>query len=36
VTLGAGFDAVLFDFRGTLFNVEDDPTWVRNAALSIG
>ena len=30
------FDAVLFDFRGTLFNVEDDPTWVRNAALSIG
>ena len=36
MTLGAGFDAVLFDFRGTLFNVEDDPTWVRNAALSIG
>jgi HAD superfamily hydrolase (TIGR01549 family) len=35
VTLAA-FDAVLFDFRGTLFNVEDDPTWVRNAALSIG
>jgi len=30
------FDAVLFDFRGTLFNVEDDPTWIRNAALSIG
>ena len=36
MTSGAAFDAVLFDFRGTLFNVEDDPTWVRNAALSIG
>jgi HAD superfamily hydrolase (TIGR01549 family) len=36
VTTGVAFDAVLFDFRGTLFNVEDDPTWVRNAALSIG
>src|SRR5881392_489200 len=32
----SAFDAVLFDFRGTLFNVEDDPTWIRNAALSIG
>ena len=30
------FDAVLFDFRGTLFDDEDDPTWVRNAAASIG
>jgi HAD superfamily hydrolase (TIGR01549 family) len=36
VIAGVAFDAVLFDFRGTLFNVEDDPTWVRNAALSIG
>lgn len=36
MTGDAPFDAVLFDFRGTLFNVEDDPTWVRNAALSIG
>jgi putative hydrolase of the HAD superfamily len=29
-------DAVLFDFRGTLFDDEDDPTWVRNSAASIG
>jgi HAD superfamily hydrolase (TIGR01549 family) len=29
-------DAVLFDFRGTLFNDEDDTTWVRNAAASVG
>jgi len=33
---GPAFDAVLFDFRGTLFNVVDDPTWVRNAAATIG
>jgi HAD superfamily hydrolase (TIGR01549 family) len=32
----SAFDAVLFDFRGTLFNIEDDPTWVRNAAARIG
>jgi HAD superfamily hydrolase (TIGR01549 family) len=30
------FDAVLFDFRGTLFNIVDDPTWVRCAAARIG
>jgi HAD superfamily hydrolase (TIGR01549 family) len=30
------FDAVLFDFRGTLFNIPDDPTWLRNAAARIG
>ena len=29
-------DAVLFDFRGTLFNDEDDTSWVRNSAASIG
>src|SRR5690242_12168925 len=29
-------DAVLFDFRGTLFGIEDDPTGVTNAAASIG
>ena len=29
-------DAVLFDFRGTLFNDEDDTSWIRNAAASIG
>jgi HAD superfamily hydrolase (TIGR01509 family) len=30
------FDAVLFDFRGTLFNIPDDPTWVKGAAARIG
>lgn len=30
------FDAVLFDFRGTLFNIQDDPTWLRCAAARIG
>jgi HAD superfamily hydrolase (TIGR01549 family) len=30
------FDAVLFDFRGTLFNIPDDPTWVKCAAARIG
>ena len=30
------FDAVLFDFRGTLFNIQDDPTWIREAAARIG
>jgi FMN phosphatase YigB (HAD superfamily) len=29
-------DAVLFDFRGTLFNDEDDASWIRSAAASIG
>jgi putative hydrolase of the HAD superfamily len=29
-------DAVLFDFRGTLFNDEDDVSWVRNSAAAIG
>jgi FMN phosphatase YigB (HAD superfamily) len=29
-------DAVLFDFRGTLFDDEDDTTWVRNSAAGIG
>ena len=29
-------DAVLFDFRGTLFTDEADATWIRNAAASIG
>jgi len=30
------FDAVLFDFRGTLFNIQDDPTWIRCAAARVG
>jgi HAD superfamily hydrolase (TIGR01549 family) len=30
------FDAVLIDFRGTLFNIPDDPAWLRNAAARIG
>jgi FMN phosphatase YigB (HAD superfamily) len=30
------FDAVLFDFRGTLFNDEDDTSWIRNSGASIG
>lgn len=29
-------DAVLFDFRGTLFGDEDDMAWIRNAAAGIG
>ena len=29
-------DAVLFDFRGTLFGDEDDTAWVRNSAAAIG
>jgi len=29
-------DAVLFDFRGTLFGDEDDTSWVKNSAASIG
>jgi HAD superfamily hydrolase (TIGR01549 family) len=29
-------DAVLFDFRGTLFNDESDTTWIRSSAASIG
>jgi FMN phosphatase YigB (HAD superfamily) len=30
------FDAILFDFRGTLFNDESDTDWIRNSAASIG
>jgi FMN phosphatase YigB (HAD superfamily) len=33
---GAVIEAVLFDFRGTLFNDEDDASWVRNSAAGIG
>lgn len=33
---GRPFDAVLFDFRGTLFNIQDDPTWLQCAAARIG
>jgi HAD superfamily hydrolase (TIGR01549 family) len=29
-------EAVLFDWRGTVFYDEDDATWVRNSAASIG
>jgi len=29
-------DAVLFDFRGTLFGDEEDSTWIRSAAEGIG
>jgi FMN phosphatase YigB (HAD superfamily) len=29
-------DAILFDFRGTLFNDESDTTWIRESAASIG
>jgi FMN phosphatase YigB (HAD superfamily) len=29
-------DAVLFDFRGTLFNDEDDAAWIRSSGASIG
>jgi FMN phosphatase YigB (HAD superfamily) len=32
----SAFDAVLFDFRGTLFGDEDDVTWVRRSAAAIG
>jgi FMN phosphatase YigB (HAD superfamily) len=30
------FDAVLFDYKGTIFNDEADVAWVRAAAASIG
>jgi len=30
------FDAVLFDFRGTIFAIQDDPTWLKCAAARIG
>jgi FMN phosphatase YigB (HAD superfamily) len=30
------FDAILFDFRGTLFNDETDRDWIRRSAASIG
>jgi HAD superfamily hydrolase (TIGR01549 family) len=33
---GSVIEAVLFDFRGTVFGDEDDSTWVRNSAASIG
>ena len=33
---GVGIDAVLFDFRGTLFGDEEDSTWIRSAAAGIG
>jgi putative hydrolase of the HAD superfamily len=29
-------DAVLFDFRGTLFDDEDEPAWIRSSAASVG
>ncbi len=29
-------DAILWDFRGTLFNDESDASWIRNAAAGIG
>jgi HAD superfamily hydrolase (TIGR01549 family) len=36
VTGDAGIDAVLFDFRGTLFGDEEDMAWIRSAAAGIG
>jgi putative hydrolase of the HAD superfamily len=30
------FEAVLFDFRGTIFNDETDAAWIRAAGASIG
>jgi putative hydrolase of the HAD superfamily len=30
------FDAVLFDYKGTIFNDESDTAWIRAAAASIG
>jgi FMN phosphatase YigB (HAD superfamily) len=36
VAPGAVIDAVLFDFRGTLFNDEDDKAWIRSSGASIG
>ena len=34
--MAGAIDAVLFDFRGTLFDDEDDTSWIRNSAASIG
>jgi putative hydrolase of the HAD superfamily len=36
VTADSEIDAVLFDFRGTLFGDEDDMVWIRSAAAGIG
>ena len=36
VTARVAFDAVLFDFRGTLFGDEEDATWIRSSAAGIG
>jgi putative hydrolase of the HAD superfamily len=36
VSSEVGIEAVLFDFRGTLFGDEQDATWIRNAAAGIG
>jgi FMN phosphatase YigB (HAD superfamily) len=36
VTSPGTFDAVLFDFRGTLFGDEDDSTWIRRSAEGVG
>ena len=36
VTGDARIDAVLFDFRGTLFGDEEDMVWIRSAAAGIG
>jgi HAD superfamily hydrolase (TIGR01549 family) len=35
VSSEVGIDAVLFDFRGTLFGDEEDATWIRSAAAGI-
>lgn len=34
--MSLAFDAVLWDFRGTLFGDEDDESWIRNSAATIG
>ncbi|MCW2566565.1 MAG: HAD-superfamily hydrolase, subfamily variant 3 [Mycobacterium sp.] len=34
--MGPSFDAVLFDFHGTLMQVEDAGRWVRGAAAELG
>lgn len=36
MTSDVGIDAVLFDFRGTLFGDEDDLTWIKRSAAGIG
>ena len=34
--MSSAFQAVLFDWRGTLFHDEDEADWIRASAASVG